>query len=735
MKRFCFILLAIFILLFASFFVSKSIFYQPDPLISIVISGQNMASQVTKSIEAIRNQTFSNWELIIIDDASLDDTFNVVSNYAQKDKRISLFRNKSFKGKGYNFAKAFIKAKGKYVSFWAPEHGINNLKLEKQILFMEKNNLDLAADHAIPLNHENMNFYYKKGISILKMQFFFQNAFQHSNVIARKSFLLQNALNFDHQYLVIPEYDLWLKIILKNGKIGIMDVDYIDLSIFPDDQDLKLKNEINKIRINALKEAGFDNSENISNMSLFDFFNNLNTINNTNHFVDPDIFNKYALSEVMPFLEFIHPQWKDRLTFVTGDTYRRANAQDTARVQFVPNGIILNWKNWPREYYECHKNVCSFEPYPNETELHVFLEAYATNPALIQMIYYVQLPQNTPKIIAWHRFPNLSQKVDLSLNNTIEVPLIQREGYWTDATNRVLKVTKKEMDKNPNLKLVLHANMGKYDTVLSPFLKQIPKERIRHIHLYEDGAGEIFKWNFEIPSKEEAEKILNGEQKSKQGVIFQLHHFFPTTIHLFGWKDAQKLSQYTNKIKNLKQADIRDVDFNYYRDLLKEDQKNLLWQLLGFDYNYWSNLLKGKKSVIFTMGFYFNNKNMENAEVNFLRRLMTDRSFSGINPAEYIWLYKPHPSFDAGATVSQVKEEFPNMVGIPAQIPFETFILAGLKPTKTTGYSSSLFYVLNESDILYFIRRFKGDGYLAFLKDVRHLPDYKILDLHNFTQE
>lgn len=50
------------------------------------------------------------------------------------------------------------------------------------------------------------------------------------------------------------------------------------------------------------------------------------------------------------------------------------------------------------------KTVCS-ETQVLPTEFHVFLESYATNPAFTQMIQYVQLPRQIPKLIAWHRFP------------------------------------------------------------------------------------------------------------------------------------------------------------------------------------------------------------------------------------------------------------------------------------------------------------------------------------------
>ena len=385
----------------------------------------------------------------------------------------------------------------------------------------------------------------------------------------------------------------------------------------------------------------------------------------------------------------------------------------------------------------CSVNALSHVPsdeIKQSRELHVFLEAYATDPALLQMIQYVQLPKDVRKIIAWHRFPNRSEHVNLLLNNTREVLLKKGEWHWMDSTLRVLKATKEELEKDPRLMLILHVNMDKYNGVISYFLKDIPKERIRHIYLYEDGVGELFKRpsTFDVCSQQEVDDALMNYKASKRNIIFGLARIYPITVYLFGWDMIQTLPRFSTIINNVKHVDIQDVNFERYGKVLTREQKDFFYQLVGFDYNYWSNILKNKKSVMFTMGYHHGNKKAENAERKILKRLVSDTSFSGIKPEEYIWLYKPHPSYKAGSSISKMREEFPNMIEIPAQIPYEIFIMADLKPTRTAGYSSSLFYVLQETDILYFIRRGPSDFYLNFLKDILHLSENKILDLEQF---
>ncbi len=375
------------------------------------------------------------------------------------------------------------------------------------------------------------------------------------------------------------------------------------------------------------------------------------------------------------------------------------------------------------------------EIYPNE--FHVFFESYATNPAFTQMIQYARLPQQIPKMIAWHRFPDRDSVINLDNYNTTEIDIPAKEGLWALATKRVLEATLKKMNQHPELNLVLHANLSKMDIVIRPFLDKIPKNRIQMIHLYEDGYGILFKDSFlkqedhKIYSREEIEEGVFVPQKWKPEMIYSLHKLYPVTYHLFGWKHINNKT-----VKDyFKGAKVRDVDFDLFAKELTDMQKKLIYKLAGFDYDYFYHLMHHKKSIVFTMGYHFDNREKEASERNFLKKLQTDELFSGIRADEYIWLYKPHPSYQATGSIDAIRKMQKNMIEIPAQIPFEIFVLAGLKPTYTAGFSSSLFYVLQDKDILYFIQRSKNDNYLNFLTQIRHLNPKKIVNLKDFKPE
>ena len=108
-----------------------------DGLVSIIMPSYNTAPYIKQTIQSVLDQTYTNWELIIVDDCSTDNTDEVVDTI--KDCRIRYFKNEKNSGAAISRNKALRKAKGQWIAYldsddlWMPE------KLEKQIKFMEEN--------------------------------------------------------------------------------------------------------------------------------------------------------------------------------------------------------------------------------------------------------------------------------------------------------------------------------------------------------------------------------------------------------------------------------------------------------------------------------------------------------------------------------------------------------------------------------------------------------------------
>lgn len=106
--------------------------------VSIIIPLYNEEKYIKDAINSILEQDYSNYEIIVIDDGSTDNSYNIVNNI--KDKRIKLFRFKKNKGVGEARNLGIKKASGDYLAFLDADDYWEKDKLKKQVNFMEKNN-------------------------------------------------------------------------------------------------------------------------------------------------------------------------------------------------------------------------------------------------------------------------------------------------------------------------------------------------------------------------------------------------------------------------------------------------------------------------------------------------------------------------------------------------------------------------------------------------------------------
>ncbi len=108
-------------------------------LVSIIMPSYNTAKFINETIDSVINQTYTNWELIIVDDCSKDETEKVIKPYL-KDKRIKYLKNKKNSGAAISRNKALKEANGEFIAFLDSDDVWNKNKLEKQIKFMKDNN-------------------------------------------------------------------------------------------------------------------------------------------------------------------------------------------------------------------------------------------------------------------------------------------------------------------------------------------------------------------------------------------------------------------------------------------------------------------------------------------------------------------------------------------------------------------------------------------------------------------
>ena len=186
--------------------------------VSIILPTYNGGKYVINAVESVLFQSFSDWELIIINDGSNDDTESLLEKYIKKEPRIIYLKNEKKIGVQKTLNKGIKKSKGEYIArIDDDDEWINKDKLKEQIEFLEKNNdyvlvgtngvvVDDRMNRIIDYNVPKTDFLIRKTI-------LFKNSFISSSVLIRKSVLQRIGGYCEEEYAKnVEDYNLWLRL-------------------------------------------------------------------------------------------------------------------------------------------------------------------------------------------------------------------------------------------------------------------------------------------------------------------------------------------------------------------------------------------------------------------------------------------------------------------------------------------------------------------------------------------
>lgn len=206
------------------------------PLVSIITPAYKAEKTISKTIESVINQTYENWEYIIIEDVSPDNTLEIVKKYAKEDKRIfvDVVGEENSKRPAVPRNVAISRSKGKYLAFvdaddqWLPE------KLAIQVKFLE-NNPDYigvcATANILTPDGNSKILDYGSDKDIFVEDLFNENVIiTSSTIIRRESIEKTGGFPEDMKFRGFEDYALWLKVTTL-GKIKLLNsplIKYLD---------------------------------------------------------------------------------------------------------------------------------------------------------------------------------------------------------------------------------------------------------------------------------------------------------------------------------------------------------------------------------------------------------------------------------------------------------------------------------------------------------------------------
>lgn len=207
-----------------------------ENMISIIIPVYNVEKYIHVCINSILKQSYTNFEIICIDDASTDSTLEILNYFAKKDSRVKIFKNEYNKGAGYCRNRGLDIAKGKYILFLDGDDWFSLNALEVLINQSEKNNLDILIFKCIVYYNDFRYFGIEKYYEMEFLTQFNHKIFNHWDVEKRKlfsiptpvwnklylkSFLDKNNITFTNENYIFEDNPFSIKSIIHANRISI----------------------------------------------------------------------------------------------------------------------------------------------------------------------------------------------------------------------------------------------------------------------------------------------------------------------------------------------------------------------------------------------------------------------------------------------------------------------------------------------------------------------------------
>lgn len=188
------------------------------PRISVLMPVYNAQAYLTQAIESILNQTYKNFEFIIIDDGSDDKSLEIIRTFAQKDNSICIIENKTNIGQAASLNKGIKAARGEFIAIMDADDISLPDRFDKQIKYLNQHNdIDMCGTGYRELidNHIGDVITLPESHSEIICSLLFYCPFTHPTVMFRREVFIKNELFYDPMYITAVDYELWSRAQIK----------------------------------------------------------------------------------------------------------------------------------------------------------------------------------------------------------------------------------------------------------------------------------------------------------------------------------------------------------------------------------------------------------------------------------------------------------------------------------------------------------------------------------------
>lgn len=348
-----------------------------EPIVSVVMSTYNRADALPSAIESILNQTMPDFEFIIIDDGSKDNTAQVIEEYAKKDRRIVFLKNPANKGLIYSLNRGLDAAKGKYIARMDDDDKSVPFRLERQIEAMEKNpeitvlGSSIIGKETVPVKKETAPEI--NNPESVELDTYFSSGLAHPTIMIRRDFLEENNIRYSPEYLYAEDCGLYKDVLNKGGKVSSISEGLVHFGYIKGLDHPEKYSEIQGETFKKIQKEKFAPFFDVPYEMLGAFkgeynacllLKKLQPINEEKKILDSKMVSERIQRLCPPSEEknayyITHPYWGAYIVFENKKEFYRTDVttEKGTIVKETPKEITVKWKNWPgTEIYKKEKD-------------------------------------------------------------------------------------------------------------------------------------------------------------------------------------------------------------------------------------------------------------------------------------------------------------------------------------------------------------------------------------------
>ena len=342
------------------------------PTVSVVMPVFNRQDLVERAIDSILNQSYTDFEFIIVDDGSTDETPAILKDYAQKDTRIKIFTNPTNKGIAYSRQRGLDLARGKYVAIMDSDDWSLPDRLAKSVSFMADHpEIDAMTGPVESINDEtsfdikpsDTTYTLDKQDGFYEIELTFYNSFANVASLFKREFAVKNKIHYDPGFVSAEDYDFWRQFVSAGGKLASITDTLVYIRSHGSNSPSYYEQMIsNSLKIHRKLLSRFFTPKESDLKFVYPLpkkcklLKKMANINKTLNRVPQEWIEKRYTAQCPEnrddYLLFTHTEWSDFVRIETDGRVKRYGTGEQGKATIKGNQIIIEWDNWDPEIFE-----------------------------------------------------------------------------------------------------------------------------------------------------------------------------------------------------------------------------------------------------------------------------------------------------------------------------------------------------------------------------------------------